>query len=168
MKDRIAYWKGRGAPPAIADQAALMPALEFAFDIVNLSRETKWGSGAVGGLFFAVGHRFQIEPARAAARASMPEGHFDRLAVRRLIDELSQRQGALTKSFASFAKVEPKGPAKNWLDPMFADWRAKHGVGAERYEKFTAELDIGAGMSVGKLSLLSTKLADLVERTSGR
>ncbi|MEK7264732.1 MAG: NAD-glutamate dehydrogenase [Pseudomonadota bacterium] len=168
LQTRIAFWKGRGAPASIADQAALMPALEFAFDIVNLSRETKWGSGAIGGLFFAVGHRFQIEPARAAAKTSMPEGHFDRLAVRRLIDELSQRQGALTKSVAAFAKTEPKGAAKNWLDPMFADWRAKHCVAVERYEKFAAELDIGAGMSVGKLSLLSTKLADLVERTGGK
>ncbi|OFW99552.1 MAG: hypothetical protein A3E78_00135 [Alphaproteobacteria bacterium RIFCSPHIGHO2_12_FULL_63_12] len=168
LTTRIAYWKGRGAPSAIADQAALMPALEFAFDIVNLSREIKWSSGAVGGLFFAIGHRFQVEQARAAARASMPGGHFDRLAVRRLIDELSQRQGALTKSIAAFAKAEPKGPAKDWLDPMFADWRAKHGVAVERYEKFAAELDIGAGMSVGKLSLMSTKLADLVERTRGR
>ncbi|MCB2098133.1 MAG: NAD-glutamate dehydrogenase [Parvularculaceae bacterium] len=168
LKTRVAYWRQRNAPNALADQAALMPALEFAFDIVNLARETKWSSGAVGGLFFAAGHRFHIEAARAAAKAAMPEGHFDQLAVRRLIDELSMRQGALTRTIAGFAKTEPKGAAKDWLDPMFAEWRAKHSTATERYEKFAAELDIGAGMSVGKLSLLSTKLADLVERTGGK
>ena len=168
LQTRIDYWKGRGAPQSLAAQAGLMPALEFAFDIVNLSRETKWSAGVVGGLFFAVGHRFQIEPARAGARATMPEGHFDRLAVRRLIDELSMRQSALTRAIAGSVKVEPSGPAKNWLDPMFAEWRLKNTVSVERYEKFAAELDIGAGMSVGKLSLLSTKLADLVERAGGK
>jgi len=88
--------------------------------------------------------------------------------VRRLIDELSMRQSALTKAIAGSVKAEPNGPAKNWLDPMFAEWRQKNTVAVERYEKFVAELDIGAGMSVGKLSLLSTKLADLVERTGGK
>ena len=168
LKSRIASWKERKAPNALAEQAALMPALEFAFDIVNLSRETKWGSGAVGGLFFAIGHRFHIEPARAAAKAAMPEGHFDQLAVRRLIDELSMRQSALTRAIARFAKSEPKGATKTWLDPMLADWRAENSSALARYEKFAVDLDIGAGMSVGKLSLLSTKLADLVDRTGGK
>ena len=168
LASRVAYWRGRRAPDALADQAALMPALEFAFDIVNLSKATKWQAGKIGGLFFAVGHRFQIEAARAAARSSMPDGHFDQLAVRRLTDELSMRQGALTKSFAAFARAEPKGAAKDWLDPLFADWRAKNALAVERYEKFVGDLDIGAGMSVGKLSLMSTKLADLVERTGGK
>lgn len=168
LQTRIAYWKGRGVSQSLADQAALMPALEFAFDIVNLSRETKWSTGTIGGLFFAAGHRFQIEPARSAARAAMPEGHFDQLAVRRLVDELSMRQGALTKALAASVKTEPKGSTKAWLDAVFADWRAKNATAVERYEKFVMELDIGAGMSVGKLSLLSTKLADLIERTGGK
>ncbi len=168
LQTRIAYWTGRGAPQALAEQAALMPALEFAFDIVNLSRQTKWSSEAVGGLFFAVGHRFQIEPARSGARVAMPEGHFDQLAVRRLVEELSMRQGTLTRAIAASVKTEPKGPAKDWLDPLFAEWRGKNSVAVDRYEKFVAELDIGAGMSVGKLSLLSAKLADLAERAGGK
>jgi glutamate dehydrogenase len=165
---RITHWKERGAPQSLAEQAALMPALEFAFDIVNLSQATRWPAGGVGGLFFAVGHRFQIEAARAAARASTPGGHYDQLAVRRLTEELSMRQGALTRAIAGAAKGEPKGTARDWLDGFFADWRAKNAVAVERYEKFIADLDVGAGMSVGKLSLMSTKLADLVERGCGK
>ncbi len=168
LKARIAQWKERGAPQSLADQAALMPALEFAFDIVNLSQSTKWSAGAVGGLFFAVGHRFQIEPARSAARSASPGGHYDQLAVRRLTEELSMRQGALTRAIAAFAKGEPEVAAKDWLDGLFNDWREKNAVTVERYERFVADLDIGAGMSVGKLSLMSTKLADLVERTGGK
>ncbi len=168
LRARIAQWKERGAPQSLAEQAALMPALEFAFDIVNLSQSTKWSAGAVGGLFFAVGHRFQVEPARAAARAAAPGGHFDQLAVRRLTEELSLRQSALTRAIAAFAKSEPKGAAASWLDALFNEWRATNALAVERYEKFMADLDIGAGMSVGKLSLMSTKLADLVERAGGR
>ncbi len=168
LKSRIVKWKKLGAPDRLAEQAALMPALEFAFDIVNLAQDTKWPADAIGGLFFAVGHRFQIEQARAAAKGAMPEGHFDQLAARRLTEELTLRQGALTQALAAFAKSEPKGPAKNWLDGLFANWRANNAVAVERYEKFAASLDIGAGMSVGKLSLMSRKLADLIERASGK
>jgi glutamate dehydrogenase len=168
LSARATTWRERGAPTTLADQAALMPALEFAFDIVNLAQSTNWSAGAVGGLFFAVGHRFQIEPARAAARSADTGSHFDRLAVRRLTEELSQRQGALTKAIAAFAKSEPKGAAKDWLDLLFAEWRAKNAVAVDRFEKFLVDLDIGAGMSVGKLSLMSTKLADLVERAGGK
>jgi glutamate dehydrogenase len=165
LAQRRDRWKQLGAPDSLAAEAALMPALEFAFDIVNLARRTGWSAEAIGGVFFAAGHRFQTEQTRLAARAAMPEGHYDRLAVDRLADELSLRQGELAASIAHAVKKEPKGGAKDWLDGLFAEWRAAHIGPVERYERFLADVDIGTGVSVGKLSLINTKLAELVERT---
>jgi glutamate dehydrogenase len=168
LKDRADRWKAQGAPDALAKQAALMPALEFAFDIVNLSRATGWTTEAIAAVFFAAGRRFSIEPARVAARAAIPEGHFDRLAADRLSDDLSLRQGDLAIAIARFAKKEPAKSEKNWLEPLLDGWLAKNAEAAGRYQRFAADLDISAGMSIGKLSLMNQKLSELVERAAGK
>ncbi len=168
LKERADHWKALGAPEPIARQAALMPALEFAFDIVNLSRAAGWSAESIAAVFFAAGRRFSIQPARNAARAATPDGHFDRLAADRLRDELSLRQGDLAIAIAKAAKAEPAKNQKNWLDPLFDSWMAKHADATQRYERFADDLDISAGMSIGKLSLMNQKLSELVERTSAK
>ncbi len=166
LNERADRWRQQGAPDELARQAALMPALEFAFDIVNLSRATGWSSDSIGAVFFGAGRVFSIEPARIAARSSAPEGHYDRIAADRLSEELSLRQGDLAIALARHAKKEPTSGDRNWLDDLFASWTEKFAEPAKRYQRFVNELDISAGMSIGKLSLMNQKLAELVERTS--
>jgi glutamate dehydrogenase len=168
LKERAQRWKEQGAPETLAIQAALMPALEFAFDIVNLSRATGWQAETIGAVFFAAGRVFSIEPARISVRDSMPEGHYDRLAANRLSNELSLRQGDLAIAIARLAKNEPAKNDKNGLDALFHAWREKYAEAAHRFERFANELDISAGMTIGKLSLMNQKLSELVERTASR
>jgi glutamate dehydrogenase len=168
LKERAQRWKEQGAPETLAIQAALMPALEFAFDIVNLSRATGWQAETIGAVFFAAGRAFSIEPARISVRDSMPEGHYDRLAANKLSNELSLRQGDLAITIARFARNEPARNDKNGLDALFHAWREKYAEAAHRFERFTNELDISAGMTIGKLSLMNQKLSELVERTASR
>jgi len=166
LKERTDHWKQQGAPAVLASQAALMPALEFAFDIVNLARATGWSTEAIAAVFFAAGRRFSIEPARVAARAASPEGHYDRIAAERLSDALSMRQGDLAIAVARFAKKEPARGEINWLDALFEAWSGKNADPVQRYQRFADDLDISAGMSIGKLSLMNQKLSELVLRTS--
>ncbi len=168
LKERAERWKAQGAPDALARQAALMPALEFAFDIVNLARATGWSTESIAAVFFAAGRRFSIAPARMAARAAVPDGHYDRLAADRLSDDLSLRQGDLAIAIARFAKKEPASEEKNWLEPLFDAWLQKNTDPAQRYERFADDLDISAGMSIGKLSLMNQKLSELVNRTAAK
>ncbi|MFN3959384.1 MAG: NAD-glutamate dehydrogenase [Parvularculaceae bacterium] len=168
LRERADRWKAQGAPAALANEAALMPALEFAFDIVNLSRATGWSTESIGALFFGAGRAFSIEPARIAAREAAPEGHHDRLAADRLSDELSLRQGDLAIAIARFAKEEPAKGERNWLDGLLAAWTEKFAEPAKRYQRFITDLDIGAGMTIGKLSLMNQKLGELVERSAGK
>ncbi|MEZ5920111.1 MAG: NAD-glutamate dehydrogenase [Parvularculaceae bacterium] len=166
LKSRIEMWKRYGAHDSLAEQAGLMPALEFSFDIVNLTRKTGWPAESIGSLFFAVGHRLWIEPARAAAKAAPPESHYDKLAIRRLLEELSARQAELCGAIAMAKGAAPKGGSPKWLDPLFEEWRDANKDAIGRYERFIDDVEIGAGMSVGKLSLISQKLAELNERIS--
>jgi len=167
LKARTQRWLKDGAPEELAKEAALMPALERAFDVVNLASETGWSSEAAGAIYFAVGHRFGIDDARDQVRNTPPADHFDKLAARRLLEDLSARQSALAASVIAFAKKEPKTQAASWLEEVMKKWRATGEAPIESYETFVAELDLGGATSVGKLSLLSKKLADLVDRMPG-
>ncbi|MBI1366887.1 MAG: NAD-glutamate dehydrogenase [Alphaproteobacteria bacterium] len=164
LKARIADWKKGGAPAALAQEAALMPSLEYAFDIVNLARRTGWSAKAAGAVFFAVGDRFGIDEARNFVKESPPVEHFDKLATRRLVEDLSARQSALSASVIAFGGDEPKGAPTEWLDNLIERWREAGDGAFEGYEDFVASLELTAGVTVSKLSLLSKKLGDVAGR----
>ena len=63
------------------------------------------------------------------------------------------------------ASKEPADASRGAVDAILAAWRTGHDPAVARYEKFMADLDIAAGMSVGKLSLLTEKLNELLDRT---
>ncbi|MGE0408623.1 MAG: NAD-glutamate dehydrogenase [Amphiplicatus sp.] len=164
LKARIAQWKKDGAPEKLAEEAALMPALERAFDVVNLARETGWSTKAAGAVFLDVGRRFEIDTARDQVKASPPAEHFDRLAARRLVEDLSARQAALAAHLIGFAGEEPDDMTRAFLDDLAARWREAGGAALDGYDRFVIGLELGAGASVGKLSLLAKKLGDIAER----
>ncbi|MEX0644870.1 MAG: NAD-glutamate dehydrogenase domain-containing protein, partial [Parvularculaceae bacterium] len=164
LKARAAHWKKQGAPAKLAEEAALMPALERAFDVVNLARETGWSTSAAGAIFFEVGRRFDIDTARDQVKAVPPVEHYDKLAARRLTEDLSARQCALAASVITFAGKEPAGEASAWLEDLMTRWREAGNSAFVGYEGFVMGLELGAGVSVGKLSLLSKKLGDIAER----
>jgi glutamate dehydrogenase len=164
LRSRAARWKKEGAPEALAEEAAHFPALERAFDVINLARETGWSTQGSGAVFFAVGRAFDIDVAREHAKTAPPQEHFDRLAAQRLIEDLSQRQSALARSVIASAGKEPSGPASAWLDDLLRQWRKSGDQAIDGYGRFVAEIELGKGVTVGKLSLLNKKLADIAER----
>ena len=165
LKARSLGWRKAGIPEETANTAALMYSLEFAFDIVNLAAKTKWQPQNVAAIFFAVGDRLAIDTARTAARMTRQEGHFDRLAAFRLVEELSLRQAAIAKNIIEGTDKEPTGDVKKWLEPLLKSWRECHDDTINRYKLFAADLNLDTDLSVGKLSLLNQKLLDLIDRT---
>jgi len=165
LKARSIGWRKAGAPEEAARSAGLMSSLEFAFDIINLANQTKWSPQNVAAIFFAVGDRLQIDPARDAARTTNQTGHFENLAAFRLTEELSLRQAALTGNIIETCKGEPEGLKSEWLEPILTKWRDCHDDTITRYKSFTTELGFDNGVTVGKLSLLNQKLLELIERT---
>jgi hypothetical protein len=62
------------------------------------------------------------------------------------------------------ADKEPSGPASAWLDDLLRQWRKSGDQAIDGYGRFVAEIELGKGVTVGKLSLLNKKLADIAER----
>ena len=164
LAEETENWRAKGAPDEIAAAAATMPALELIFDIANLAKETGWTAKSSAAVYFSVGEVLQIDLLRDAAGAIMRSDYFDKLAVRRLTEDLALRQAALSKNLISSFASEPDGSPTDWMQDALDHWREKDTVAFTRYETFLDELDIGSAMSIGKLSLLNRKLYDIEER----
>ncbi|MEM9168194.1 MAG: NAD-glutamate dehydrogenase domain-containing protein, partial [Pseudomonadota bacterium] len=163
LDERRAQWIELGAPDDVGVEAALMPSLELVFDVANLSRETGWAPIDAAAMFFAVGEALSIDVVRAAARDLPRADYYDKMALRRLAEDLATRQSGLTASLIEGGEA-PSGAPGEWTSTLIGDWRDAHSAQFERYDRFIVELEIERGMSVGKLSLLNRKLVDLEER----
>ena len=166
LAKRAQDWIARGAPEHVAQAAALMPALELVFDVANLAKDTGWPVDKAGAVFFAVGDTLQIDQVRRAVAAAAYGDYYDKLAIRRMSEDLAIRQTALARSFILSAGEEPDGALATgeWLEPLCAAWKKTDEIGFKRYQRFIDELELKRGMSVAKLSLLNRKLFDLQDR----
>ena len=162
LAERYQNWIDDGAPETIARDASAIPALEFAFDIVNLATETGWSNPGVGGIFFAIGRMFNIDAAREKARREPPADHFDKVAIRQIIEDLTARQRMLTARVIAAAGAEPKGAPAKWTEKVIDKWRDKNEDAIAVFEEASGELDLAGAVSVGKFTLFTRKLDDLV------
>ena len=167
LEERYEHWLSLAAPKAIAREAASIPALEYAFDIVDLAAETGWSNPGVGGVFFAVGRMFKIDALRDRARREPPSDHFDKVAMRQIIEDLGARQRILSQRVISFAGDEPKGTPSQWVDKVIARWVETGAEAIARFEATAGELDLTGAVSVGKFTLFARKLDELAEEATG-
>ncbi len=165
FEERRQRWIARQAPEAIARDAAAIPALEFAFDIVNLAKESGWSNPGVGGVFFAIGRLLQIDAVREKARREPPLDHFDKIAIRQTIEDLTARQRALTLRVIGFAKTEPKSPTSKWVQKAVDKWCESTAGAVAAFEETAGELDLAGSVSVGKSALFTRSLDALLVAT---
>jgi glutamate dehydrogenase len=95
-----------------------------------------------------------------AARITAGE-HWDRLAIRRLIDDLYAGQRALTVS-ALNAGTEGKDRAAGTA--AVAAWTAAHADALTRTKSFLAALEASGELSVAKLTLAGSQIHELAAR----
>ena len=101
LEARVAKFAALGAPEDLARSISLMRPLVAAADIGDLAREADWPVAAMARLYHQVGAAFDFDRLRAAAGSIPSADHFDRLAVRRLIEDLMQEQRGLTRAVAA-------------------------------------------------------------------
>ena len=164
LQARAAEWRDRGAPEEIALEAALMPTLELAFDIVNLANDSSWPIDQACAVFFAAGEKLSIGAVRQAARNAPRADYYEKIAMRRLTEDLAIRQSTLARDMIEFVGKPPAGGGQAWIEDAFAAWRESDTEGFSRFDRFITEIEISSGITVAKLSLLNRKLFDLGER----
>ncbi len=163
---RHEHWVSQGATKDIAQKAALLPSLQYSFDIVDIAAETGWSNPGVGAAFFATGRILNIDALREKANAEPPADHYDTVAVRQIIEDLAVRQRRLTLQIISFARTEPKGQPAEWIEKLLSRWVEFNHDEVKGFDVAASELDLGGPVSVGKYTLFIRKIDELIETAS--
>jgi len=127
LEARIAAFTRHGAPEAMARDLAMLRPLVATADIGDLAREAGWPEPAMATLYHQVGAAFDFDRLRAAAGAVPSVDHFDRLAVRRMIEDLMNEQLALTRAVArstdasvGASELSAEKAVDRWIGPRQA------------------------------------------------
>ena len=160
---RIEKWKSEGATAALAKEAAALPLLEHAFNIVDIGSEAGWSNPGVAALYFAVGRDFYFDSLRSKARREPPADHFDRISVRQFAEDLGGLQRALTKKIIEFANNEPKSKPGEWAGAVLARWDECSDGKVAAFHAAVGELDLAGPVSVGKFALFAKRVGALID-----
>jgi glutamate dehydrogenase len=145
---RIAELTAAGVPEDLARDMTLLAPLTAALDVALLARDAGKEPAKVAPLYFMLGEKLGLDRLRALAAKYAPPEHWDRLALRRLLDDLSATQrGIAVKLLADGANVER--------------WAATHGPALDRTRAFLGTLEESGELSVAKLMLASSQVQNL-------
>jgi glutamate dehydrogenase len=114
----------------------------------------------VAGAYFAAARTIGVDRLRLAAeRMNLPE-HWDRLAVRRLIDDLFVHQRALASR--ALANGSP-GDNRAAGNAAVERWSQAHGEQVERVGALIGDLERSGKFTVARLALAAGQIRDLLD-----
>jgi glutamate dehydrogenase len=150
-KTLIAEFAAAGVPEALATDIVLLPRLAAAPDIALLARDGKAEAGRVAALYFDLGARLGLDRLRTLAAKLSPSEHWDRLALRRLLDDLSAAQRGVAAALLAESGAEP---LEKWIEAK--------GPALARTRALLAALEESGELSIAKLMLASSQIQGLV------
>ncbi len=152
MEDRIAKWRAAGIPDAVARDTALLPAMTAAPDIALLAHDARQPPDQVAALYFALGRTLGLDRLRDWSRQLSPSEHWDRLAVRRLIEDLSATQRLLARRLLA---------AEGGGEAAAHRWAKENKIALDRIEGFVTALESSGELSIAKLMLAASQMRNL-------
>jgi glutamate dehydrogenase len=158
---RMARFAAPGVPDDLARDIGLLPLMGVAPEIAQLARATGHELAPVAALYFGVGARLGLDRLRLLAARITASEHWDRLAIRRLVDVLFAAQRALSQSLLA---TLPKTATADHALKALADWAALQAGALERTRSFLGALETTGELSIAKLTLANSqihKLADI-------
>ncbi|MBT3307291.1 MAG: NAD-glutamate dehydrogenase, partial [Alphaproteobacteria bacterium] len=107
----------QGVPEALALRVANLVNLYSASDIVRLANRRKLAVGDVAKIYFGIGTHFHLGRLRASAEQMAAGGHWQKLAVAALTEEIYGHQLALTNLIiGSVGARNPDSAVSRWLE----------------------------------------------------
>jgi glutamate dehydrogenase len=157
---RIADLQKAGAPLDVAEDIAVLPLLGGAPEIALLAHGRGLSLDLVAGAYFAVGATIGLDRLRGLAARIFGSEHWDRLAIRRIVDDLYSGQRGLTAD--ALSSVDPK-TARSRADGADAVklWAEQHADALERTRSFLGELERTGDLSIAKLTLANSQIHEL-------
>ncbi len=158
---RADAYRRQGVPDELAREAAHTIVLASANDIGRIAHRSALPVEKAGELYFAVGARFGLGWLRSAAdtipAAPGGSGHWQKLAVAAVIDDLYALQRDLSQQIAAAAD---EGAA---VDGLIAAWTDSHANTVERADQLIAELRAAGSVDLAVITVANRQLRSLAE-----
>ncbi|HEY5337553.1 MAG TPA: NAD-glutamate dehydrogenase [Rhizomicrobium sp.] len=160
-ENRITEIQRAGAPLDVAEDIAVLPLLSAAPEIAQLAHNRSLDVDLVAGAYFAIGAIVGIDRLRGLASRISGGEHWDRLAIRRIVDDLFAGQRALTaqvlQSFENDKIDRTRAEGSNAADA----WAKDHADALARTKSFLDELERTGELSIAKLTLANSQIHEL-------
>jgi len=160
-EDRIEELVQAGAPLDVAEEVAALALMAALPEIAYLARARALDLDLVAGAYFAMGRIAGIDRLRGKANRIIATEHWDRLAIRRIVDDLYAGQRALTDAALKTLTGEVGRDAGA---QAVQRWRDDHSDALMRATSFLAALDAAGEISVAKLTLANSQIHELAIR----
>ncbi|HEY3798165.1 MAG TPA: NAD-glutamate dehydrogenase [Caulobacteraceae bacterium] len=159
---RAAAWIKAGAPRDLAHGVTLYRPLTPTVTLADLARSLSWPVDATARLYHAVGGAFAFDRLRAAAASRQSADAYERLAVRRLVEDLLAEQEALTRQIMAYAGRSEAGESADSAKAAIASWSGLNAqaVRTARSTISGIEKDAG-GWTFAKLTIANAALRAL-------
>jgi glutamate dehydrogenase len=161
---RIAAHVAAGAPEDLARDIVALAPLVSALDVADLSRREPPRTLPVAHVYRQVGAAFRFDRLRGAAQAMSLAQHWDRLALRRTVEQLFEDQRALAAHAVNAIPTAPANAAE--AEASVAAWAASLGQSALVAQAALEELEAGGGWTFAKVVIAAAELRALTTALS--
>lgn len=158
---RIKQLQEAGAPLDIAEDVAVLSLLSAAPEIAQLAHSRSIDIDLVAGAYFEVGEIVGLDRLRGLAARITASEHWDRLAIRRITDDLYAGQRALTAKVLAQYEHEPVDRTRIEGIEAAKRWAEKNSDGLGRAKAFFAELERTGDLTMAKLTLANSQVHEL-------
>jgi glutamate dehydrogenase len=157
---RIAELTRARVPLDVAEDVAILPLLGAAPEVVLLAETEKIPVDKAAQAYFGMGALIGLDRLRALAGTIVSTDHWDRLALRRITDDLymAQRLLAAEALQRSHSAKEAEGLA------AVRAWAKLRKGDVEQTANFLAQLERGGEPSIAKLSLANSQVQKMAAR----
>jgi glutamate dehydrogenase len=162
--DRIAELENAGVPHELADEVGAIALMGTAPEIAQLAQLKGLTVDLVAGAYFTIGAEVGIDRLRGLSRRIVGDEHWDRLALRRLNDDLFTAQRALTSDALMLLPADrSKGTRVDGRAAALA-WVKAHQSALARTRAFLAALENAGEFTIAKMTLANSQIHELASR----
>jgi glutamate dehydrogenase len=162
-EDRIKRLQDAGAPLDVAEDVAVLTLMSSSPEIAQLAHSKGLAVDLVAGAYFAMGAAVGIDRLRGLAARISATQHWDRLAIRRIVDDLFAGQRALTAEALASISDGKSGTRADGATAV-RTWADARGETLERAKGFLDALERSGDLSIAKLTLANSQIRELAAR----
>jgi glutamate dehydrogenase len=162
LEARLKRFADMGVGEDLARVVSMLRPLVATADIGDLARDSGWSEPRMARLYHQVGAAFDFDRLRAAAGAVPSGDHFDRLAVRRLMEDLMVEQVTLTRAVATASDPEV-GDSEAAAEAAVDAWIGARQTVVEGVRAAVDEIEAsGTGWTFAKLTIANGQIRHVI------